>query len=352
MYSCSGKGGSGLRKVEARRAIGMVLAHDITEIVPGKKKDVAFKRGSVIREEDLERLLALGRKYVYVLEGEEAGLHEEEAAQRIARAVSDCNMEISPPREGRVNILSKTKGLFLVNRETLFEINRVKDVLLSTAPSGLVVQEGDLVAAARIVPLYIPEGAIRRVEEIAGEGVLRIRPFRHMRAGLVVTGDEVAFGRVKDGSSIVEPKLSHYGLEVISKRIVPDDVEAIRRAICELFEEGADIVVTTAGLSVDPDDVTKEGIEATGAEIIFYGTPIFPGAMLLLARLNGRYIVGAPACVYHDPATALDVVLARIAAQETIGRQQIVELAHGGLCLRCKPCHYPRCPFGKGMSWT
>lgn len=338
-----------MKKVEARRAVGMVLAHDITEIIPGKRKDVAFRRGSVIREEDLERLLDLGKKYVYVLEGDEKGLHEEEAALRIARAVSDSNMEISAPKEGRVNIYSKTKGLFLVNKQGLMGINRVPHVLLSTAPSGLCVEEGDLVAATRVVPLYVEEDTIRKVEEIASEGVLKIRPFGSMRAGLVVTGDEVAFGRVKDASSIVEEKLAYYGVRVFSKKTVPDQIQAVRDAICEHFDKGADLVVTTGGLSVDPDDVTKEGIEATGAEILFYGTPIFPGAMLLLARLNGKYIIGSPACVYHDPATALDSVLARIAAGESVGRDLIVELSHGGLCLKCRVCHYPRCTFGKGV---
>lgn len=166
--------------------------------------------------------------------------------------------------------------------------------------------------------------------------------------GLVITGSEVYSGRVADGSYVVEDKLRSYGLNVIEKKTVPDEVPMISRAILELFEKGADIVITTAGLSVDPDDVTKEGIEATGSEVLFYGTPVFPGAMFLVARLRGKYILGAPACVYHSQYTVLDIVLTRILAGERMHKTDMVKLSYGGLCLHCEVCHYPRCFFGKG----
>lgn len=337
-----------MKKVKIEEALGMILAHDITEIIPGEKKDVAFRRGKIIKKEDIDKLLDLGKRYVYVFEGEVRGVHEDEASLRIARSIMDDNMETIPPKEGKVGIKSKVKGLFYVNDSYLYEINRIKDVLLSTVPNRHPVKEGDIVAATRIIPLYIKERELKKVEGVGKKGVIKISPFKSLRIGLVITGNEVYTGRVKDGSYVVEEKLKDYGLEVIDKMITPDDISAIRDAIFKLFDKDAEIVITTAGLSVDPDDVTKEGIESTGAEVLFYGTPVFPGAMFLVARLKGKYILGAPACVYYNRYTVLDIILTRIMAGEKIHKNDMVKLSYGGLCLNCDVCHYPTCFFGKG----
>lgn len=337
-----------MKKIDVKDALGKVLAHDITEIIPGKKKDVAFKRGKVIEKDDIEKLLDLGKLHIYAFDGGIKGVHEDEAGKRIAESIKDENMELVPPKEGKVSIKSRVDGLFYVNDRHLYEINRIKDVLLSTVPNRHPVKKGDIVAATRIIPLYIREKELKKVERVAEKGVISIKPFRSFRIGLVITGSEVYSGRIKDGSYLVEEKIRGYGLEVLDKRLVPDNIEQIRDAIKELFDNGAEIVVTTGGLSVDPDDVTKEGIEATGAEVLFYGTPVFPGAMFLVARLKGRYILGAPACIYYNRYTVFDIVITRIMAGERMHKNDMIKLSYGGLCLQCDICHYPKCFFGKG----
>lgn len=327
----------------------MILAHDITEIIPGKKKDVAFKRGKIIEQGDVEKLLDLGKRYLYVFEGSTKGVHEDEASTRIAQAILGEYMEYTIPKEGKVSIKTTVNGLFYVNSQHLFAMNRIKDVLLSTLPNRHPVREGDTVAATRIIPLYIDEKELKKVERIGEKRIIRVSPFKSLNIGLVITGSEVYTGRIQDGSSVVEEKLKGYGLAIAGKVIVPDDISMIKGAILELFNSGAEIVLTTAGLSVDPDDVTKEGIEATGAETLFYGTPVFPGAMFLVARLRGKYILGAPACVYYNRNTVLDIILTRILAGERMRKDDIVKLSYGGLCLHCNICHYPTCFFGKGL---
>jgi molybdenum cofactor synthesis domain-containing protein len=337
-----------LKKVKVQDAVGLTLAHDITEIVPQKKKDVAFRRGKIIELQDVEKLLDLGKNYVYVTDGLEKAVHEDEAAQRIAEAVTDEHMELLPPKEGRVNIVSKVTGLLRVNKARLNAINSVDDVLLTTIPDRYPVKPGDLVAATRIVPLAIEEKALRKAERLARQGIIRILPFKALKAGLVVTGTEVFTGRIKDGSPAVEERLKNYGLQVVGKEFAPDDITSIKEAIMRLFERGADLVITTGGLSVDPDDVTREGIAATGAKILAYGAPVFPGAMFLLARRKGKYVLGAPACVYYSRNTILDIVLPPVMAGLPVTKRDILELAHGGLCINCPECHYPNCFFGKG----
>ena len=339
-----------MKKVRVEDATGMILAHDITEIIPGKKKDVAFRKGRIIEAADIERFLDLGKRHLYVFDHAIEGVHEDEAGLRIARAILGRHMEVMAPKEGKVMITSTVDGLFKVDPEALYELNRVKNVLVSTLPNRYPVKVGDRIAAARIIPLYIDEKTLVRVEKGWGrKKLIRIAPFRHTSVGIVVTGSEVYEGRVPDSSHIVEKKLANYGATITGKAVVTDDIDMIKDAISGLFDKGADMVITTAGLSVDPDDITREGIEATGAQTLFYGTPVAPGAMFLLARLDGKYILGAPACVYFNKYTALDIVLVRLLAGEKVTKSDVARLAYGGLCMQCDVCRYPACYFGKGL---
>jgi molybdopterin biosynthesis enzyme len=337
-----------LKKVKVQDAVGLVLAHDVTEIIPQKKKDVAFRRGRIIERGDVERLMDLGKNYVYVLGGDEKEVHEDEAARRIAEAAMDEHMALMPPKEGRINLLSSVDGLFSVNKSRLYALNSVEHVAFTTVPDRYPVKAGEMVAATRILPLYIDEATLKKAERLGRQGVIKIFPFKAMKGGLVVTGSEVFSGRIKDGSPIVEGRLRNYGLELVGKEFAPDDVGSIRDAILRLLQKGAEIVITTGGLSVDPDDVTKEGVAATGARIQVYGAPVFPGAMFLVARRKGKYILGVPACVYYSRNTILDIILPRVLAGVKITKSDILKLAHGGLCMDCGECHYPNCFFGKG----
>lgn len=338
-----------MKKVKIEDAVGLILAHDVTRIIPGEVKEVAFSRGRVIEKGDVEAFLDIGKAYVYVAEERiEELVHEEEAAFRIAKATATEDMEMLPAREGRITLKSKIDGLVSVNRSLLVRINQVKDVLFNTVPDRYPVRAGDHIAATRIIPLSIREEVLQTAEEIAGRGILRIDHYKSMKGALVVTGSEVFSGRVADGSSRIEEKLKRHGLDLIGKTVVPDDMEQIRDAIMGYIRKDAQIVITTGGLSVDPDDITKEAIEATGARVVTYGAPLFPGAMFLVARLKKKYIIGAPACVYYSDRTVLDVVLPWIRADRKITVNDIRRLAYGGLCLHCPQCHYPNCVFGKG----
>ncbi len=328
-------------------AIGLILAHDVTEIIPQQKKGVAFKRGKVIEPQDVERLMDLGKNYVYVAEGGEEDVHEDEAARRIAEAVMDSHMVLTPTKEGRINLVSTVTGLVSVNPKKLYALNSVEHVVFTTVPDRYPVRAGDMIAATRILPLYVAETTLQKAERIGREGVMKILPFKPMKGGLVVTGTEVFNGRIKDGSPIVEERLRNYGLELVGKEFAPDDVSAIRDAILRLLQKGADVVITTGGLSVDPDDVTKEGVAATGAKIEVYGAPVFPGAMFLVSRRKGRYILGVPACVYYSKNTILDIILPWVLAGLRVTKSDILKLGHGGLCMACEECHYPNCFFGK-----
>ena len=119
------------------------------------------------------------------------------------------------------------------------------------------------------------------------------------------------------------------------------------------MKAGANILITTGGMSVDPDDVTRFAISSLGAEEITYGSPVLPVAMILVAYVNNPYseskipVIGIPACGMYHKITVFDLILPRILTGQKIGRTELAELGHGGLCRNCPTCRYPVCDFGK-----
>jgi molybdenum cofactor synthesis domain-containing protein len=340
-----------LKKIKVEDAVGLKLAHDHTQIIPGKFKGVGFRRGHVVRKNDLPKLLDLGKKEIYVLTLRPGEVHEEDAARRMARAVTGRNLKLAVPREGKVDFIAKTFGLLKIKVAALQKINRVGAVILSTRHNHSIVRAGDIVAGTRIIPLLIRETKVARVEEIGRRQgpVIELLPIRTKRVGVLVTGSEILEGRIQDRSAdIVKGKAEALGSKVTRTAVVADDPSLIAAEIGRMKKAGCQVIVTTGGLSVDPDDVTLSGIRRSGAEIVFYGTPVLPGAMFAFACLGKTVILGAPACVVHDPVTALDVFLPRVLADDPVCADDVALLGHGGLCLRCPVCRYPVCPFGKG----
>ncbi|MDZ7598356.1 MAG: XdhC family protein [Desulfobacterales bacterium] len=190
-----------MKTIRVEDAVGTVLAHDLSRIIPGRFKSVGFKKGHVVTAADISELLKIGKSHLYVLELSADELHEDEASLRIAPAVSGANLTWGSPCDGKSSIRSTCDGLLRVNVPGLGAINQIGDLIL-----------------------------------------------------------------------------------------------------------------TTGGLSVDPDDVTRMGIRRAGAEIIAYGSPILPGAMFLYAHLDETQILGLPACVYYHPTTVFDLMLPRVLA--------------------------------------
>jgi len=340
-----------LKKIRVEEAVGKRLAHDLTQIIPGKFKGAAFRKGHTVKKEDLPRLLDMGKKQVFVLDLSPGELHEDEAARRMGKAMAGKGIGRRGPREGKIDFFSKSFGLLKVKVTAIEKINSLGALILSTRHNFSTIRPDEIIAGTRTIPLTIRESKVKKVEEICRRSgpVLEILPFRKKKVGVVVTGSEIYEGRIKDTSAeIVSKKTDGFGSRVVRVAVTPDDPEWIGREIQKMKKEGCEVIVTTGGLSVDPDDVTLEGIRRSGAKVVFYGTPVLPGSMTAYARLGNTAILGGPACVVHDPVTALDLFLPRILADAPISAKDAVRLGHGGLCLRCPVCRFPVCPFGRG----
>lgn len=340
-----------LKKVKVENAIGMMIGHDLTEIVPGLFKGAAFKKGHLIKEEDIPRLLKMGKEHIYVIEIPPDSMHENDAALRIAKAIAGPGLETEGPEEGKIIFKSKLKGILNINLDGLNRINRIPDVIVSTLHKNMPIDVGETVAATRAIPLIIKEKYIKKVEEVAKKffPILRILPYRTKKIGALVTGSEIYKGRIKDNfDNMVGRKIYSFGSHLLQKIILPDDVKMIANGIHSLINYGCDLILVTGGLSVDPDDVTRKGIKKSGAKIILYGTPVLPGAMFLYAEMGKIPILGLPACVFFNKRTVFDLVFPMVLAGVKITKDEIATWGHGGLCLNCDVCRYPICPFGKG----
>ncbi|WP_461211416.1 molybdopterin-binding protein [Desulfocurvus sp. DL9XJH121] len=338
-----------MKSVPVREAVGTVLCHDMTRIVPNEYKGPAFRKGHVITEADIGPLLMIGKEHVYVLSLEPGQVHENDAAMRIAMAAAGPGLTASAVCEGRVN-LKASPGLLSINVEALDRINAIEEVVLATVHTGQQITAPRDVAGTRVVPLVIDEQKILQVEDICRRAwpVIQVKPFANLRVGVVTTGSEIFSGRIEDKfGPVIRKKFKGLGSEVMGQRFVGDDPDVTRDAILASLREGAQMVVVTGGMSVDPDDQTPAAIRSTGAEVVTYGAPTFPGVMFMLAYKDGIPILGLPGCVMYYRASIFDLVVPRILAGERPTREDITRLGHGGFCAGCETCRYPVCPFGK-----
>jgi molybdenum cofactor synthesis domain-containing protein len=340
-----------MKMIPIQEAVGMVLCHDVTRIIPGIFKGPAFRKGHTLRQEDIPSLLDMGKEHIYAWEVTCSQVHEDEAALRLSRAAAGEGLLFSEPREGKVDLLAGRDGLLKIDVEALYRVNEVDQIIFATIHANQRVSKGKLVAGTRIIPLTIDAGSIAEVEAICREHypLVQVLPFQTLRAGILITGSEIYHGRIQDKfGPVVQRKLAAYGCDILGRTNVSDRVDLIIQGIRAFLKEGADLITVTGGMSVDPDDVTPAGIKAAGGQVVTYGVPVLPGAMFMLAYIGQTAVVGLPGCVMYHDVSIFDVLLPRLIAGDKIERRDLVKLAHGGLCSHCLECRYPNCGFGKG----
>ena len=342
-----------MKCVKTQDAVGHVLCHDITQIIKDVKKGTAFRKGHIVTEEDIPVLLSLGKDNLYIWEKTEGILHENEAAEYLRDICMNENMIQSEVKEGKIELIAEIDGLLKIDVDKLRAVNSLGEMMIATRHTNTTVKKGDKLVGTRIIPLLIEQEKMEKAKEVAGDRpILSLIPFKKKKVGIVTTGNEVFYGRIKDTfGPVVAEKVKEFGADVIGQTIVNDDMEKITKAVEEFIEQGADMVLCTGGMSVDPDDKTPGAIKNTGARIVSYGAPVLPGAMMLLAyyEKDGRElpIVGLPGCVMYAKRTVFDLVLPRLMADDMVTSDDLAGLGLGGLCLSCDVCTFPNCGFGK-----
>ncbi|MGI5879036.1 MAG: molybdopterin-binding protein [Syntrophomonadaceae bacterium] len=343
-----------MRKVPVGEAIGLPLGHDITAIVPGKKKYRAFQRGHVITVDDVDKLRSLGKENIYIWDETEQLIHEDEGALRLANTAAGTGVVITEPSQGRVNLKAEFDGLLKVQVSQLQSVNNIQDVIFSTLHNNQEVSKGQMIAGTRVVPLAIEATLLEEAENLAANPIplIMVKPYKPLWVGVVTTGSEVNSGRIKDGfGDIMREKINAFGGRWMGQTIVPDDSELITHEIKNFIAQGAELILVTGGMSVDADDVTPNAIRNSGAQLVFYGAPVLPGSQFMMAYMGHVAICGVPGGALFNRITTLDLIMPRVFAGETISRADIAALGHGGLCQGCEVCHFPVCPFGKSAPF-
>lgn len=339
-----------MKLIKTEDAVGQVLCHDMTQIIPGEYKGPRFKKGHIVTEEDIPVLLSMGKENLYIFKLGAGMVHENDAAERMCAMCLNDGMERGEVKEGKIEIFASRDGLLRVDREKLNAVNAIDELMIATRHGDTAVKAGDKLAGTRVVPLVIEDKKLLEAEKlVGGKPILELLPFRLKKAGVVTTGSEVFHGRIEDKfTPAVEKKLAAFGIAMTEHLTVGDGVENIAAAIEKLRQTDVDMILCTGGMSVDPDDNTPGAIKLSGARIVTYGAPVLPGAMFLLGYFeDGRPVMGLPGCVMYAKSTIFDLVLPRIAAGVELTRSDFTTMGEGGLCLGCEICTYPNCGFGK-----
>ena len=340
-----------MRLMKTEDAVGQVICHDITQIIKDVKKDAVFRKGHIIKEEDIPVLLSVGKDHIYVWENDETMMHENDAAEVLCAICKGNNMCRGSVKEGKIELSAECDGVLRIDREKLMAVNSFGQMMIATRHGDFPVKKGDKLAGTRIIPLVIEKEKMERVKAVSGDKpIMRVEPYIYRKAGIVSTGNEVFYGRIKDEfTPVVKDKLEEYGAEVAGIRMSDDNNENIEKCIRAFIDEGCDMVVCTGGMSVDPDDRTPLAIRNVCGSAVTYGAPVLPGAMFMLAYYgeNNIPVMGLPGCVMYARRTIFDIVLPRIMTGEILEKKDFDRLGEGGLCLNCKVCTFPNCGFGK-----
>ncbi len=339
-----------MKLMRTEDALGQILCHDITQIIRGVTKDVVFKKGHIIREEDIPVLLSVGKDNIYIWEYDSSLLHENDAAEILRRIGMGKNIGATQPKEGKIELIAQCDGILTVDDDRLRAVNGLGEMIIATRHGGFAVKRGDRLAGTRVIPLVIKKEKMALAEKVAGgEPLLNVIPFSRKKIGVVTTGNEVFHGRIEDSfTPVIGEKFREFDSQIGEHVIIDDNPARITDAIVGMLERGMDMVVCTGGMSVDPDDRTPLAIRNSGARVVSYGAPVLPGSMFMLAYApDGRPVMGLPGCVMYEKRTVFDLVLPYLMADLPVTAEHLAGLGQGGLCLKCDVCRFPDCGFGK-----
>ena len=332
-----------MKVIKTTEAEGMVICHDITQIIKGVVKDTVFRKGHVVTKEDIPVLLSVGKDHLYVWEDDDNMLHENDGAEILCKMCKGENLTRSEVKEGKINLFAECDGILKINRPAMKAVNSFGQLMIASRFGDIPVKKGDHIAGTRIIPLAIEKEKMDRiqkqVEEITGgEPIFEVKEYKPKKVAIIATGNEVFYGRIEDTfTPVIVDKISQFGAEVFDHIILGDDDKKLTESILKYVEDGADMVICTGGMSVDPDDRTPLAIKNTGAEIVCHGSPVLPGAMFLLAycsRGEGKPavpVMGLPGGVMFAKNTVFDLVLPRTMADDRVTSEDIVNLGEGGL---------------------
>ncbi len=326
--------------------VGAVLTRDI------RVGDARWSKGRRLTAADLAALAAARPdpedREVTVLVIEAGELHEDEAAVRLADAITGTGLDRRGPNESRIDLVASAAGVVHVRTRELELLDRLDPLEVFTVLDGQVVEKGDLVASVKVAPHVVDAAVVEAGARQAGFGtrpLVWVTPFIPMRVAAVVKQSIRGIAKERFEKSLRD-KIESLGSEVVGIDYVADRDEEVRDALAARIrpEEGpaADILLTAGAASTDPLDPFFVAIDSLGGRVVRRGVPAHPGSMLWLARVGSTAILGLPTCGAYSKATAADLLLPRLLTGEPPTEKTVSRLGHGGILSRSMRFRFPR----------
>jgi molybdenum cofactor cytidylyltransferase len=316
--------------VPVREAEGGILGHSLSA---GSDR---FRKGRLLSAADVAALEKAGHAAVYVARLEDGDIPEDEAAHRIALALTGPRARTAAAFTGRANLYAEAPGLVRIDAARLDELNEIDEaVTVATLADYEPVEAGQMLATVKVIPFAAPRHAVERGEQLlrGHAPLVQVMPFAPREVGLVLTRVSSTKNSVLEKTEqAVAQRLAQFGSRIKLHRIVPHDEADVARAIGELKTAGcAPIFVFGASATVDRHDVVPAGLTRAGGEVLHFGMPVDPGNLLMLGRHDDVSVIGVPGCARSPKLNGFDWVLQRLCAGLEISRRDIMRMGSGGL---------------------
>ena len=322
-------------------ALGATAVHSI------RQGDLVLKKGTLIGASEVTALKAAGVKEIVVARLEAGDVSEDQAAADIAAAVAGEGVRADRAFTGRCNLFAEAAGVLVLDKDAVDRLNRIDEaVTLATLPAFKPVVEGEMIATVKIIPFAIAGAARDKAvaEAVRAKPVIHVAPYKVRKIGIVSTLLPGLSPKVIDKTlKITAARIAPAGATIVAEKRVPHDTAALARAIDELLKAGAELVIVFGASAIaDRRDVIPAAVEAVGGDIEHFGMPVDPGNLMLIGRLRGQAVIGAPGCARSPKENGFDWVLMRLLAGLPVSRTDITGMGVGGLLMEIVTRPQPR----------
>lgn len=327
-------------EIDVREARGSFLAHSV------KHQGGMFKKGRVLSREDIVLLEKSGVTKVFAARLEPGDVAEDEAASRVAEAISGPGALAQQPFTGRANVHAAGAGVALIDAKRLRQINRLHEGLtIATVAPFAAVAERQMLATVKVIPFAVPGQVVQQALEIATTGPLvSLQPFRRSRVGLIITKLPQTKASIIDKSrEAMRQRIASLGSSLGEVAVVDHAVEPVAKTLRRLQAAGHDLVLLFgASAIVDRNDVLPQGLTSAGGSVVHLGMPVDPGNLLMFGRLGETPVIGVPSCARSPKINGFDWVLERTLAGIGLESRDIMDMGVGGLLMEIPTRPTPR----------
>ncbi len=322
-----------VERLPTRQARGQILAQNVFE---GGRR--ILRKGHTLTADSIKTLESAGYRAVFVVTLARDDVDENTAADRIARALAAAEPGLEPHRPattGRVNLRATCRGVLRIDVDALIRLNSLPGVTLAT-PRPFTVVDSGTVGTLKIIPMALSDAIVMQAEQIAVGRVITVSSLQPRRVRIVAVGQPDQQHRlIPPFLESLTLRLNRLGTTDVASCFVPlagEEESLLATTLSGLVHDGAELVIVVGDTpTMHEDDCVPLAIQRAGGEVSVLGAPVFPGNLLLVGRIAGTAILGAPGCARDRAANVVDLVLPRLLTGERLDRRDIAELGLGGL---------------------